>query len=310
MHDVIPVLEIGGTHTTTALVRPGEWRVIPGSMTRVGLRSNGSAEEILSDIAAAGRALSDRPGAHWAVAIPGPFDYERGIALFEHVGKFDSLHGLNIRDELIRRLSPAAASVEFLNDADAFGVGEYAAGSAAGYGRAVCITLGTGVGSAFLVEGVPQGSGTGVPPNGNIHVVVHRGRTLEEIVSRRAIRKLYADAVDAADATEGRAPDVREIAQRSRAGDDVAAAVLSTAFRGLGEAIAPYLESFQADVLVVGGSMARSWDLLEPPLREGLAGARPSLATLRIQRSARPEESALIGAAYWASRRLSRATRA
>jgi glucokinase len=40
-----------------------------------------------------------------------------------------------------------------VNDAAAFGLGEWVAGAATGAGRAVAITLGTGVGSAFVDNG-------------------------------------------------------------------------------------------------------------------------------------------------------------
>ena len=39
----------------------------------------------------------DAPGAaRWGVAMPDPFDYPRGIALFENVGKFDSLRDAHL----------------------------------------------------------------------------------------------------------------------------------------------------------------------------------------------------------------------
>ena len=41
----------------------------------------------------------------------------------------------------------------FVNDAEAFGLGEWRAGAARGRRRAVAITLGTGVGSVFVADG-------------------------------------------------------------------------------------------------------------------------------------------------------------
>ena len=176
------------------------------------------------------------------MAVPGPFDYARGIGLFRDVGKFDSLYGVDVRRGLLTRIRPRPSAVRFLNDADAFGVGEYAAGAARGHDRAVCITLGTGVGSAFLDRGRPVNSGPTVPPDGSIHLVVHDGRPLEETVSRRAIRTAYAAA--AAGASGDLAPDVHAIAERSRQGDDLAQRVLADAFGGLGAALAPLIQRF------------------------------------------------------------------
>lgn len=119
------------------------------------------------------------------MALPGPFDYESGLALFRDVGKFDALYGVNVRTELSRRMRPAPGALRFLNDADAFGIGEFVAGATAGHERAVCVTLGSGVGSAFLDHGEPVNDGPDVPPDGSAHLLSYEGRPLEETVSRR-----------------------------------------------------------------------------------------------------------------------------
>jgi glucokinase len=194
------------------------------------------------------------------------------------------------------RIRPRPLAVRFLNDADAFGVGEYAAGAARGHDRAVCITLGTGVGSAFLDRGQPVNSGPMVPTDGSVHLVVHEGRPLEETVSRRAIRTAYAAAVRSPD---GVAPDVHTIAERSRHGDELAQAVLAHAFTGLGAALAPLVQRFEASVLVIGGSMAGSWDIVEPAVRHGLAQAGVDPGSVALHPAERNAVAALLGAAFW-----------
>ena len=213
------------------------------------------------------------------------------------MGKFDSLYGVDLRRGLMTRIRPGPSDVRFLNDADAFGVGEYAAGAARGHDRAVCITLGTGVGSAFLDQGRPVNSGPTVPPDGSIHLVVHEGRPLEETVSRRAIRSAYAAAY--AGSPDEAAPDVHVIAERSRMGDDLARAVLTHAFVGLGSALAPLVRRFEASILVIGGSMAGSWDIVEPAVRLGLSEAAFDLGRLEVRPAERNQVAALLGAAFW-----------
>ena len=297
--DLIPVLEIGGTHLASALVRRGTWCIIPGSTTRHSFDASGSAAALIDAMVETMNAVPPGHGQDWVVAIPGPFDYAAGIGQYEHVGKFDSLRGVNVAEQLSRRLGSARVSLRFLNDADAFGVGEYAVGAARATRRVACITLGTGVGSAFLDNGEPVNSGDSVPPHGSVHLLEYRGYPLEETVSRRAIRASYA-------ATTGQSvdevPDVRELADLSRAGNTAAADVLSSAFAHLGAALAPAMNRFQATTLVVGGSMAKSWDIVEPALRAGLSREGPALAALSIRRAERAEESALIGAAFWCDR--------
>jgi len=277
--EAVPVLEIGGTHVTAALVVDAAVE----TAARLPLPANGSATEILDGIAAAATTLNVPSGAQWGVAMPGPFDYAAGIGRFHDVGKFDSLNGVDVGAELSRRLP--APRLRFLNDADAFGIGEYVSGAAAGHPRAVCLTLGTGVGSAFLDRGVPVNDGPLVPPDGSAHLLQFQGRPLEETVSRRAIRAAYE--------TDG--PDVQVIAERARSGDAVARAVLDSAFHALSTTIGPWLTTFDATVLVVGGSIAASWDLVDGPLRAGLP------AGVELRPASRPADAALLGAAWWAT---------
>jgi glucokinase len=62
---------------------------------------------------------------------------------------------------------------------------------------------------------------------------------------------------------------------------------------------------FNADVLVVGGGIAASWDLIEPALHASLFRASgldsPAWAGGTLVRSADPEESTLVGAAWHAA---------
>ncbi len=313
-----PVLEIGGTHVTAALVRhaAGAWTVAADSVVRRDLDSHAPAAQLLDALAAAANSLGAGHNGHWGVALPGPFDYPSGIARYEHVGKFDGLQDVDVRAGLAERLGIALQAFTFLNDADAFGIGEVALGAAGRSRRAVCITLGTGVGSSFLADGIPVKTGTVVPPDGSCYLLEYGGRPLEDTVSRRAIRRAYAEAAGTSGSSgaagsasvpaattedpDARTPDVRDIAEAARAGDAVAAMVLEHAFSAVGEAAAPYLEKFATEVLIVGGSMAGSWDIVEPAIRKGLAAVVPGLAALPLRRAERSEEAGLVGAAYLA----------
>jgi glucokinase len=86
------------------------------------------------------------------------------------------------------------------------------------------------------------------------------GRPLEDTVSRRAILARYGDPT----------ADVHDIAGRARAGEERAQRVLDDVFTALGVVLGPRLVDFGATALVVGGSIARSWDLVAPALSTGL----------------------------------------
>ncbi len=295
-----PVLEIGGTHVSAALVDTTCWHTVEGTVSHNDLRCDGNATEILADIVLAAGRLSALKESTLGIAMPGPFDYERGVGRFRDVGKFDALNGVDLKGALLATLPERPNDISFVNDATAFAIGEWVSGPAKGASRAVAITLGTGVGSAFLDDGRPVTSGPDVPPEGSVHLLRIGERPLEEVVSRRAIVAAYHSAV----APEGRQLDVHDIMRRAADDDETARETLHTAFHALGMALAPWLARFAADVLVVGGGISASWAQIAPALREGLADTslRPgkSWRADNIICSNNTEESSLVGAAWHA----------
>ncbi len=297
----VPVLEIGGTHVTAALVDLGAGDVVSGSVHRDPLDSSGSAQRIVEAIVRCGARLPAGTGLPWGVAVPGPFDYEGGVALFTGVGKFEALYGTDLRAALADGLPQRPVGVRFLNDADAFLLGEWRSGAAVGHRRCVGLTLGTGIGSAFLADGVLRDGGPQVPPEGRVDLLRVDGRPLEDVVSRRAIRAAYRTRASSSGGGQ-EVPDVAEIAARARRGERIARSVLDTAFEALGGALAPWLAAFRATALVVGGSMTGSWDLIGPALSEGLAGAGGGEGVrVAVRVAGRPDQAALLGAAWHAT---------
>lgn len=294
----IPVLEIGGTHVTAALVDAATSQVVHGTSRRQPLRADAPAAEIIDTVLACAHHLAAPPHAQWGVAVPGPFDYARGIALFHGVAKFEALYGLDMTKILLEGLPAHPSQVRFLNDASAFLLGEWMSGAAEGHERAVGITLGSGVGSAFLSQGILVTEGPTVPPCGSVHLLTVAGQPLEDTVSRRAIMARYVNTVGSSRALPA---DVREIAERARNGDRIACRTFDDAFIALGRVLGPWLTAFQATALVVGGSISGAWELIERPMRDGIGRTAPeALPGLLLCRAQRPEDAPLLGAAWHA----------
>jgi glucokinase len=283
----VPALEIGGTHVTAALVDAQTWR-LAGPPVRADIDARADADALLAGFAAPAAAFAPAGGATWAVAMPDPFDYPRGVGRFRGVGKFEALDGVDVRAALCRRLPATPRDIVFCNDADAFTVGEWVSGAARGVTRVVGLTLGTGVGSGWIDGG--KVVDPGVPSGGRAHRLSIDGAALEDVMSRRALRRAYRAAGG------DNAADVREIADRARGGDPVATAVLERAVMALGRALGGPIRDFGADLVVVGGSMARSWDLFEAWFAAG-AGAHAPLVRVALH----PDDAPLIGAAYVAA---------
>jgi glucokinase len=293
----IGVMDVGGGHVTAALVDPtsvGEVLFELGAA----IDPHAARAVLLDQLAAPGRAMVDaaalagsEPLRGWMIAMPGPFDARAGMGTFAGVDKFRSIAGIDLRAALAERLGVPGASVRFLNDADAYGIGGWAAGAGFGADRMVCITLGTGVGSAFLAAGEPVHTGSAVPEAGEVHRITIDGRPLEDTMSSPAIRR--ADHV-----RSGSDRTVQEICEAARSGDRGAHEVVERALHALGGALRPWVEQFGADRVVVGGSIARSWDVIEQPLREGLSGPGGSAGSdLALVPAVLGARAPLVGAA-------------
>jgi glucokinase len=272
-------LDLGGTHVSAATVGLGARAVDSASRTRLVLEEHMTREQLLEWIVGAARASVRENIGGAGVAAPGPFEYETGVSRLRH--KLEPLYGLDLRRELADALELEPASVRFLNDADAFLLGEWWAGAARGHERAIGVTLGTGLGSSFLDRGRIVHEGPGVPPEGALYLLSFRGQPVEERVSRRAVLDRYGrDGVD-----------VAEIAERARGGEAHARETFHAVASDLAEFLRPWLAAFAPSCLVVGGSVAHAWDLLRPavdPLTGDVAVVTPA---------ANIDDAALLGAA-------------
>lgn len=222
------------------------------------------------------------------VAFPGPFDYEEGVSRIQGLGKFDSLYGLpvgQLLEEALRadartsgRLSPNFR-IAFENDAALFGLGESGPGGAAeGADRAVCLTIGTGLGSCFLERGRLVKRRQDVPAEGWLYTVPYRDGIADDYVSRRGVLMLAAElGLDAANV------DVRELAGRADAGDKEALRLFERFGQRMADILIPSLHRFKPDRIVLGGQISRSAHLFVPAFREAAAQSQ-LLAEVRVSR--------------------------
>jgi glucokinase len=204
----VAALELGGSHVAAGRVDLDARAV---SSRRVGLPAGASRAELLECIRTAAGAVNG--ARRLGVAAPGPFDYATGVSQLRH--KLAALYGVDLRAELSSALGVAPDAIRFLNDADAFLLGEWLTGAARGATRVLGITLGTGLGSAFLENGTLA---SGV----ELYRSSFRGRPVEETISARGIGG-RASAQLGADLGEFLVPHVRRLrAERVVVGGGIA----------------------------------------------------------------------------------------
>lgn len=267
MEKCVLAVDVGGTSLKIALVSTN-LEYVRGSFRRVLVNSNGTRDEILSAIVKGltsvfKKAVEMRMEVTAiGMAFPGPFDYKRGISLMKH--KFRSIYGVNLKQLIVKELNLTDYfPVIFRPDSWAFLVGETCKGAARGYSRVIGITIGSGLGSAFMIENKVVTRGPGVPPHGWLWNLPYKNGILEDWISRRGIIKMYREAT-------GSELDVKEIADRAYRGEKYACTVFERIGRILGGVLRSIARDFRAECIVLGGQISRAFNLFERPLREEL----------------------------------------
>ena len=226
--DNLRLLDVGGT-----FIKCSHGRSVP-------VDSNGSREEIVAAFReAVGEARELR------VAIPGPFDYGRGIFLMKH--KFAAVYGEYFAD----LVGIPRERCRFVHDVVAMLLGSVPSGG----GNAALVTLGTGLGFCMWIDGRPLVNELGSPAV-SIYNRPYRDGVLEDYASKRAVVGAYGDP----------SLTVKEIAFRAFAGEEKAREVFARMGGTIGEGIASILEEYGVKQLLLGGQISRSWELFAPSL--------------------------------------------
>jgi glucokinase len=278
-------VDIGGSHITAALVDLETKTILTGTQARAQVDAQGTVQEVLN---AWGKVMAKASGIHHpseikiGISIPGPFDYDKGVCLFKNQNKYDCLYGLNVKELLATQLKINVANIKLINDAGCFLQGEMFVGAAKDIATAIGLTLGTGLGSATLADGIAEDADLWHAP--------FKDSIAEEYLSTRALVRSY-------NRKSGKAvADVKELAALYPHDAD-ARRVFDEFSENLALFLAPYLREMEPELLVVGGNIANAWELFMPATASLLKSMGLNVV---IQKAALAEEAALIGAAsYW-----------
>jgi len=280
MESRVLAFDVGGSHVAAAVCFAPDFRLGPVfSAPHASVLTPDAFLDLLHDLGMkAGVGSEGKVGA--MLAVPGPFDLRAGVSLMRH--KLPYLYGVDLRRGLAERFSLQPTRVRFLNDADAYLLGEIGAGAARGFSRAVGLTLGTGIGSAFAIDGSLVTDGPGVPSGGEIWNLPYQGGIVEDFVSSRAIAGNYERCT-------GKKREVVDLAAISES--DLAAQRAFTEFgQHLGAVIRTLLAEFHADVIVLGGGISRSAHLFLPAVRAEIGDTATQLRVSELK-----DQAALVG---------------
>jgi glucokinase len=286
-------IDIGGSHITCQLLNLTTNNLLEGSKVRMDVDGNGSKESILTSwIKAIQKAIvnidiKDLCGIGFA--MPGPFDYENGVAWFDkNVDKFQNLHGVDIKAEIIKRLNlPKAFPVRFLNDAASFAVGESNVEPASQYKRIIALTLGTGFGTTFIKNGLPVAGIHGIPDDGFLYHIPFQNGIADDYFSTRWFVNEFKKE------TGKEISGVKELVSLAKKNTELLE-YFKTFAKNLGGFLLPWIQNFDADCIILGGNISKSIHLFGSEMEHQF---KSNNIQISICPSVLDEDAALLGSA-------------
>lgn len=275
-------IDIGGSHITAALVDLETSCILPNTYLRKSINSHDTAEHIINSWSDVMEKVFDfEPGLpkRIGIAMPGPFDYEKGICLLKDQDKYDALYGLNVKELLASQLKIEPACIRLMNDAGCFLQGEAMGGAARGFHHAIGLTLGTGLGCATYHEGISRDADLWNHP--------FKESIAEDYISSRWFINYYQSVSGI------RVESVKQLAQLA-AVDPGAQEVFKLFGRNLGLFLSEFISKEKPKVIVLGGNISQAIALFIAETEKVLTGHAVPFV---LKQACLGEEAALIGAA-------------
>jgi glucokinase-like ROK family protein len=243
------------------------------------------------------------------IGVPGPVEFRTGRPISPPI--MPGWDRYPIRERFAARFG---APVWVDNDVNVMSVGEWRAGIAKGLRDVVFVKIGTGIGAGLISNGSPHRGAQGAAGDvGHIQVVD------EGVVCRcgnvGCLEALAGGAALARDAElaarSGRSPFLAEalardgvlsaqsVAVAATHGDAVSVELLQRSGRLVGHMLASVVNLFNPALIVIGGGVAQSGNLLLATVRETVYRRSLPLATteLQIVLSGLGDRAGVIGAA-------------
>jgi glucokinase len=285
--------DIGGSHISCAAIDLLLGRIIRDTVTERPVDNQAPANVIIGAwseaISSALKKVPREQVKGIGFAMPGPFDYVKGISYIRGVAKYENLYGINISDAVSVNLGiQDGFLIRFMNDASSFAVGEAWQGSASGFNRSLSITLGTGFGSAFISDRIPIVDGPEVPKLGCIYHLPYKDGIADDYFSTRGLLSRYKKL------TGKELSGVKELSALAATDKQVRELFIDFGDNA-GMFLAPWLKRFRAEILVIGGNISHAYNLFGEVFEERL---RKENCFCKVAISKLKEDAALLGSAF------------
>ena len=267
-------IDLGGTNVRAGLVvesRLAKVHAVP-------VRGEGTEAEVLGDIFRAVDPVMGPEVAGIGAGVPSIIDLKTGTVYdVQNIRSWTKVPLKAILEERYR------VPVYVNNDANCFAAGEKIFGRLKPYDHGVGLIVGTGLGAGVIANGrLYSGINCGA---GEFGMLPYLDRNFEAYASGQFFRRVHG--------TTG-----RETAERAARGEAAALAIFAEFGRHLGEALKAICYAVDPEIIVLGGSVSKSYGFYREALRETFATYAYSLAKERLKiEVSETENIAILGAA-------------
>src|SRR5690625_1620864 len=267
-------IDIGGSHISIGLVKDVNGQRKLNRQVSKPIDSNSSLGDILDIIS---RRIQSFTEAHKTgsikeigIAIPGPFDYVKGLSKIENLNKYDDLFGVDVRHSLASRLPDtlgvSGSNIHFINDSRGFLLGAIHNQNWKD-DQILGLTIGTGFGSAFYKDNRIVLNG-GLDQKEYLYDTPYKEGIAEDYFSTRWFVNRYNQLkID----KDREIDNVKQLADRF-SGDEEARRV----FQEFGQNLAGFLNTVlrleDYGRIVIGGSISKACALFDEPYMKGFSG--------------------------------------
>ena len=247
------------------------------------------------------------------VSLASPTDPETGVMY--NPPNLPGWDGFSLKPVLEESLS---LRTYLANDATLAALAEHVYGAGRGYRHMIYVTLSTGIGGGVIIDGRLYTGARGFA--GEVgHMTIDRNGPacncgnvgcLEALASGTAVARLARERLAAGEASvlldkaggNPEAVDARMVAEAAASGDELAQAIMEGVATSIGVGFVSLLHAFDPGVIIVGGGLARSLQLLLPGIAREIEmhAMVHQRGRVPIVRSELDDEVSLLGAAAMA----------
>lgn len=295
------VADFGGTQIRAASYPTEGFTAL--RQIKIPTRGKGTTFERLAEALHRAMPADSKPLA-LAVAAAGPTNPETGV--------FDPVNIPDMRNFPLRQALEAEFNlpVRIGNDANLAALGEWKFGAGQGYHDLIYLTISTGIGGGVIANNQLLVGAHGLAAELG-HILLQEDGPLCGCGRRGCLEAFSSGTGIAAYVRQQLAqgcpsklpadppPTARDVARAACSGDDLGREALARAGKYLGLAITNFIATFNPQVIILGGSVTQSGDLLFAPMQAAIEAnilAPAYLQDLQILPAALGDDVGLLGA--------------